>query len=112
MHAPIGAVEFGDKAKQFERAEHKWVEQTHLNIGVGIHGRKGLIQATGAMVINQHAHAHTALSRFVQGFQQQRAGGVAMPNVILHIQGFLGLLGQLHPRRKRFTRVRQQIQAA
>ena len=51
VHAPIGAVEFGDKTKQFERAKHKRVEQAHFNIRVGIQSRQGLIQATGTMVV-------------------------------------------------------------
>jgi hypothetical protein len=48
----------------------------------------------GADVVEQQTHPHAAVGCIEQTVRQHLAGGVAVPDVILHVEAFLGEFGQ------------------
>ena len=52
------------------------------------------IHAAGVVVVQQQSHAHAALGCGVQGFKQQLARQVGVPDVVLHVQRALRCVRQ------------------
>ena len=112
MHAPVGTGKVGHVAERLGPAQHKRVEQPHLDAGVLGQRRQLAVQSGGAAIVQQQAHTHAPVGSGNQGLQQQGAGLVTAPNVVLHVQAALGSVGQQHARGKGFQRVGQRVQAA
>jgi len=74
--------------------------------------RQRRVQPGGAQIVQQQAHAHAALGGGQQLGQQQRAGDVAAPDVVLHIQRAFGRARQQHAGGKGVVRMGQQVYAA
>ena len=88
----------------------KSVEQAHLDIGVGIQRRPLYVPAQLVGVIQQHAHFHAPACRLQHPVNQQLAGGVVIPDVVLHIQRPPGQAGQRDPQGKGLLAVSHQRQ--
>ena len=69
------------------------------------------VQARGAVVVQQQAHAHATIGGFVQRFEQHHAGHVAAPDVVLHVQAALGGARQHHARGEGVVGVGQRVDA-
>ena len=48
------------------------------------------VQAARVVVVEQEPHAHAALRRLPQGFAEQAAGRVGVPDVVLHVEAAFG----------------------
>ncbi|MNY79559.1 hypothetical protein D3C86_2202380 [compost metagenome] len=66
-------------------ADHERVEYPHLDLRMRVHGRQPFVHAGDAVVVKQQAHAHAAVGGFMQRFQQQGAGQVVAPDVVLDV---------------------------
>jgi hypothetical protein len=89
VHAPVDAREVTHVIAQPPRAAGERVEQAHLDVGMRVQRGNRRVHAFCVLVIQQHAHTHAALGRLPQSMSQQSAGGVRMPNVVLHIDAAL-----------------------
>src|SRR5690606_35753039 len=93
-------------------ADDERVEQAHLDLRVQGQSGQLRIQTRGATVIQQQPDPYPSVRRRVQLLQQQGAGHVAVPDVVLHVQGALCSPGQQHPRRECAVRVGEGVDAA
>ena len=100
VHAPVGALKVKHIAQHFGPAQHKGVEQAHLNLGVGVQGVQQAVHSGGAAIVKQQAHTHAPISRGEQIAQQHQPAGIGPPDVVLHIQAVCGLLDQKMAGRK------------
>jgi hypothetical protein len=112
VHAPVGAQGVRQVAQGLGPAQREGVEQAHLDARVAVQrGQRG-VQARGAHVVQQQAHAHAAPGGGQQFAQQQRAGGVAAPDVVLHVQRALGRARQQRAGGEGVVRMVQRVDAA
>lgn len=63
--------------------------------------RQQVVEAIGVVVVEQQTHPHAAIGRAQQGLQQQGAGIVVVPDVVLRVDALLGRIGELDARRER-----------
>ncbi len=87
------------------------VDQPHFGVRVAVQGLQGVVQPSGAAVVQQQAHAHAAVGGQQQLVQQQQAGLVVAPDVVLHIQRVLGGAGQQAAGGEGFARIAQGVDA-
>ncbi|MCY1295647.1 hypothetical protein D9M70_449960 [compost metagenome] len=112
VHAPVQAPEIGQEIERLGLAQHKRVEDPHFDLRMGVHGREQLIHAGQAVVVEQQAHAHAAVGGLVQRLQQQRAGQVVAPDVVLHVERALRRACQVDARGEGGLGVVQRVDAA
>ena len=110
MHAVIQQRRMVQPLQEVLVATMEGVEKTHLDIGVRVQCRPLHIPAQLIGVIQQHAHFHPPARRFQHPVDQQLAGGVVIPDVILHIQGSPGQTDQGDTQGERLVAVRHQRQ--
>ena len=94
VHAPVHAFEIGNHAEQPGIARSDGIEQPHFDIRMGIDQQQMLVVRVCTEIVDQQAHAHAAIGCAKQMFQQQAAGDVVVPDVVLHVQAALRGLGQ------------------
>ena len=82
------------------------VVQPHLDIGLRRESGQRCVEPRSSVVVEQQAHADAARGP-AQGLEQQRAGGIVVPDVVLHVQRALGRRGQHDARRERVARIGQ-----
>ena len=86
MHAAIDAREVDGEVAQPEAAVREGIEEPDLDVRMRIERSDRRVEAAGVRVVEQHAHPNAALGRLPDGFPQQLAGGVAVPDVVLHVE--------------------------
>ncbi len=97
MHAVIEALEVREESEPPRAALGKGVDHADLDIRVGIQRGEGRVAALEVQVVEQHAHAHPAVGGPNQTLGQQPAGGVRLPDVVLHVERLLGEIGERGP---------------
>ena len=105
VHAPVQAREVGQVAEHAAAALNERVVQPHLDVRVGVERGQRRIQPARVVVVEQQAHANAALGRLPQRLEQQVAGRVAAPDVVLHVERPVGCGGEQRPSRKRVARL-------
>jgi len=73
------------------------IEDSDLDCRMAVQRDDLLIASDGVPIIDQHAHAHTAIGRPQQSFGQQSTSLVAAKNEILQIQGPFRGIDHLYP---------------
>ena len=92
MHAAVYAGEVGEVAQRAPFADEKGVEQADLDVGMGVEGGEDVVHAVGVVVIQQEAYAHATLGGLLQLVQELLACGVVVPNVVLRVNGHVGVV--------------------
>jgi hypothetical protein len=111
VHAPVRAKEIRHVTNAWA-ADDERVEDAHLDIRVRIERGECRIHPRVAVVIDEEAHADSAISGGVKGFDEQRSRPVVAPDIILHIQRPLGGVRQPHARCERIRPVAKRIYPA
>lgn len=70
-----------------------------------------LVEPDRVVVVEQQPHPHAAVGRSAQGAEQQRAGLVVVPDVVLHVERALGGARKQHARSERVEPVGQRMDA-
>jgi hypothetical protein len=87
------------------------VVQAHLDVRVRGERCEGVVEALGVRVVEQHAHAHAALGRTPQLLEQQIAGLIGVPDVVLHVEAPLRCGGEEHARGEGVAAEEQAVNA-
>ncbi len=103
MHAPVHAKKVQRETHQFRPAHPRRVEQPHLEIVLRVQCGQRRIHSRNAVVVEEQAHAHAAARGVGQSAQQQPAGNVVVPDVILNIERTFRLCRQQKPARQRLV---------
>ena len=88
------------------------VEQTDLDIGVGVEG--GFDRIAGLVVVgvvDEEPHPDPAVGRLHHPLDDDPAGGIAVPDVVLHVETSLGQVGQRQTGDEGLARVAQEAEA-
>ena len=100
VEARSGEDEF-DRTDQFNMsAIHERMEYPNLDLWVGFQRRDALIAFKGVPVIDQHAHAYSAVGSAQHGVGQQLTGLVLTKNKVLQIESALGGIYHFRPSKK------------
>jgi len=111
VHAAVQAGEVGQVVHEAQAAVPERVVQADLDVAVRVQCGDGRVQPRGVVVVEQQPHAHAPLGRPPQGLEQQVAGRVAVPDVVLHVERPLRMLGQQRTRREGVDRSRHRMDA-
>jgi hypothetical protein len=96
--------------RRFRR--EKSVTKANLHVGMPVEcGERGVQRGRNAVVVEQQAHAHAAVGGLAQFFEQQGAGEIVAPDVILDVQRTLGAAHERHARGEGVERVRKRVDA-
>ncbi|EEZ75795.1 hypothetical protein NEILACOT_04212 [Neisseria lactamica ATCC 23970] len=90
MHTAVEAGEVGQIAQCAPLAENEGIEQAHFDIGMAVEGEQEVVQTARVVVVQQQAHAHAAFCGKVHQVEQQPAGNIVAPNVVLQIEAVFG----------------------
>lgn len=109
VHAAVEAGEVSQVAECAPFAEDEGVEQAHFDIGMAVEGEQEVVQSARVVVVQQQAYAHTAFCGKVHEVEQQSAGNVVAPDVVLQIEAVFGRFDKGGAGGKGFVGVVQQI---
>ena len=76
-----------------------------------VDGEQHVVGRHRAEIVEQQAHAHTAVGRAEQALEQNPAHHVLVPDEILHIETALRRIREDEPRGQGIARVRERVQA-
>ena len=94
VHTAVDAGEVGKVAQRAPFADEKGVEQADLDIRMRVQRGEDVVRAVGVVVIQQEAHAHATLGGLAELLQQLLACGVVVPDVVLRVDGYAGVVNQ------------------
>jgi hypothetical protein len=94
VHAVVDAIKIGNEIQAAKFAIGEGIEDSDLDVGMGIHGGDHLVLAGEVDVIYQHTYFYAAVGRLDQPLRQGAAGRIAFPDIDLHIQALLGQFGE------------------
>src|SRR5262245_21780665 len=82
MHTMIDPIKIGDEIPEPPTAVVEWIKAPDFDIGMCIQRGNNRIASQDAVVVNQQANAHAALSRADQSLGKNAAGAVVVPDII------------------------------
>ncbi len=113
VHAVIQAQRVGHEAHGAGIPRGDRVEQRDADIRVGIEQQECLvIGLPDPEVVQQQAHANAAVRRVQQFLDQQAAGFVRVPDVVLDVERLPGRAGQGDPGGQRLDALAQRVGSA
>ncbi len=115
VHAVVDAAELVQRRQHTLRrragARGQWIEQPHLDIGVGREVGEHDVVAGGVEIVDQQAHAHAARRRVAQLAQEAVADRIAVHLVVLRIDRSHGAARQRQARVERIVAGGQDAKA-
>ena len=94
VHAAVDPAEVGDEVYSGPAPIGQRVEQTNLHIGVGIEGGNDRIVGLVVGIVDEEPNPNPTVGRLEHVIEYDPAGGIAIPDVVLHIQALLGQVRQ------------------
>jgi hypothetical protein len=94
VHAPVDPAEVGDEVYSGPAPIRQRVEQTDLDMGVGIQGGDDRIVGLVVGIVDEEPNPDPTVGRLEHVIEYDPAGGIAVPDVVLHVQALLGQVGQ------------------
>ena len=111
VHAAVDPAEVNNEVKSGPAPVGKWVEQTDLDIGVGIEGGDNRIAGLVVGIVNEEPNPDPAVGRLHHAVDYDPAGRIAVPDVVLHVQASLGQVGQRQTGDEGLAAVAQKAEA-
>ena len=111
VHAPVQPLELREEGESPRAALRERVVQANLDVRVGVERGENGIESPRVQVVEQQAHAHAALRRAPQRLEEQQAGLVAVPDVVLRVDRPLRLGGEQHAGSEREPGLGQRVHA-
>ena len=107
VHAAVEAREVGEVLQRTPATQPERVEQPHLDVRVRRERRQECVETGGVVVVEQQPDAHAAIGRAAHRREQQRAGNVVAPDVVLEIERALRGIREQHAGSERVAPVAQ-----
>ncbi len=114
MHPPVDALEAeGALARLGQRpvARDPGVEHAHVDVRVRRQRRETVVLGARVEVVEQEAHADTAVGGIEQDLSEVCAGEVRVPDVRLHVEALRRVPGALHAHHEGLGTVAQQAKS-
>ena len=87
------------------------VEQTDLDVGVGIEGGFDRIAGLVVGIVDEEPHPDPAIGRLHHVVDDDPAGRIAVPDIVLHVEASLGQVGQRQTGDEGLARLAQEAEA-
>ena len=111
MHAAIDPAEIENEVENRPAPVGERVEQTDLDIGVSIEAGFDDIAVLVIGIVDEEPHPHPAIGSLHHMVDDDPAGRIAIPHVVLHVEASLGQIGQRKTDDESFAPVAQQAEA-
>ena len=111
VHAPVQASEFAHVADGARSPVGEGVVEAQLDVRMRVECGQRRVEPGRIGVIEQEPHAHAALRRLPQRFEQQTSDLIVMPDEVLRIERLLRRLSQQHTGRERVVRFWKLVDA-
>ena len=94
VHAAVDPAEVDNEVESGPTPVGERVEQTNLDIGVSIEGGFNGIAGLVERIVDEEPHPDPAIGRLHHAVDDDPAGRIAVPGVVLHVETLLGQVGQ------------------
>jgi hypothetical protein len=111
VHAAVDPAEVEDEVESGPAPVGERVEQTDLDIGVGIEGGLNGIAGLIVGIVDEEPHPDPAISRLHHAVDDDPAGRIAVPGIVLHVEASLGQVGQRETNDEGLAPVAQEAEA-
>ena len=111
VHAAIDPAEVANEVETGPPAVGERVEQTNLDIGVGIEGGDNRIVGFVVRIVDEQPHLDPTSSRLHHAVDDDPASRIAVPDVVLHVEAALGQVAQRQTDDEGFASVVQEAEA-
>ena len=111
VHAPVDPAEVENEVETGPPTVGERVEQTNLDIGVGIEGGDNRIAGLVVGIVDEQAHLDPAIGRLHHAIDDDPASRISVPDVVLHVEGALGQVAQRQTDDEGFASVVQEAEA-
>ena len=111
VHAAVDPAEVAQEVEPGPAAIGEWIEQTNLDIGVRIERGDHRIVGFVVGIIDEQAHPDPTISRLHHAVDDDPASRIAVPDVVLHVEGALGQVAQRQTDDEGFASVVQEAEA-
>ena len=112
VHAAVEPAEVDKEVEPRPPPVAGRVEQSDLDIGMGVEG--GFDRIAGLVVVgivDEEPHPHPAIGRLHHPVDDDPAGRIAVPDVVLHVEASLGQVGQRQADDEGLARLAQEAEA-
>ena len=111
VHAAVDPAEVENEVESGPAPVGERVEQTDLDIGVGIEGGDDRIAGLVVGIVDKQAHPDPAIGRLHHAVDDDPASRIAVPDVVLHVEAALGQVGQRQTDNEGLASVAQEAEA-
>ena len=111
VHAAVDPAEVDKEVKPGPPPVGGRVEQTDLDIGVGVEGGFDGIAGLVVGIVDEEPHPDPAIGRLHHAVDDDPAGRIAVPDVVLHVETSLGQVGQRQTDDEGLARLAQEAEA-
>ena len=94
VHAAVDPAEVDKEVESGPAPVGERVEQADLDIGVGVEGGYDGIAGLVVGIVDEQPHPDPAIGRPHHAVDDDPAGRIAVPDVVLHVEASLGQVGQ------------------
>ena len=111
VHAAVDPAEVDKEVEPGPPPVAGRVEQTDLDIGVGVEGGFDRIAGLVVGIVDEEPHPDPAIGRPHHPVDDDPAGRIAVPDVVLHVETSLGQVGQRQAYDEGLARLAQEAEA-
>ena len=111
VHATVDPAEVVNEVETGPPTVGERVEQANLDIGVGIQRGDNRIVGSVVRIVDEQPHRDPTIRRLHHAVEDDPAGRIAVPDVILHVEAALGQVAQRQTDDEGFASVVQEAEA-
>ena len=111
VHAAVDPAEVDNEVESGPAPVGERVEQTDLDVGVGIEGGDDGVAGLVVGIVDEEPHPDPAIGRLHHAVDDDPAGRIAVPDVVLHVEASLGQVGQRQTDDEGLAPVAQEAEA-
>jgi len=111
MHAAVDPAEVENEVESGPAPVGERVEQTDLDIGVGIEGGDNRIAGLVVGIVDEQPHPDPTIGRLHHAVDDDPASRIAVPDVVLHVEAAFGQVGQRQTDDEGLASVAQEAEA-
>ena len=111
VHAAVDPAEVDNEVESGPAPVGERIEQTDLDIGVGIEGGDNRIAGLVVGIVDEEPHPDPAVGSLHHAIDDDPTGRIAVPDIVLHVQASLGQVSQSQTDDEGLARVAQKAEA-
>ena len=111
VHATVDPAEIANEVEPGPLTAGERVEQTNLDIGVGIERGDNRIVGFVVGIVDEQPYLDPTISRVHHAVDDDPTGRIAVPDVVLHVKGALCQVGQRQTDDEGFASMVQEAEA-